>query len=297
MKFFRTALILVLSACLLAACTGKGAALTETPELTEENVMMGETEPAAQETEIAGGRIDAIKKRGRLVVAMSMDYPPFEFIVVRDGVEEIAGFDVGLAEEIADALGVSLDLQNALYDSLLTGLLNDEYDMVISAMAPTSERKQYVDFSKEYFRYELCIAAHTDMADRFSSFADLKRTRVGIHRQVLHETEFQDAAAEDINWTAYDRYDDLISDVLGRGLDAACFEKAVAAQAIKRHPEIVILPADVKVQDSVTAVALKKGQPELIALVNGVIDELIASGRMDEHIADALYLNELVDED
>ncbi len=75
-------------------------------------------------------------------MATSADYPPYEFHKVVNGKDEIVGFDIEIAKEIAKQLGVELEIKDIKFDGLLAALQGGTVDMVISGMTPTEERKK-----------------------------------------------------------------------------------------------------------------------------------------------------------
>ena len=95
--------------------------------------------------------LNSIKESGKLVVGLSADYAPYEFHVIEDGQDKIVGFDVSLAEEIADELDVELEIKEMDFDALITALPAGKIDLIISGMNPTEKRKKAVDFSEIYY--------------------------------------------------------------------------------------------------------------------------------------------------
>ena len=85
--------------------------------------------------------IDKIKAKGELVVGTSADYPPYEFHTMVDGKDTIVGFDISIAQAIADKLGVKLKVVDMSFDNLLMSLANDEFDLVIAGLTSDEERE------------------------------------------------------------------------------------------------------------------------------------------------------------
>ena len=98
-----------------------------------------------------GISIEDIEKEGTLLVGLSGDYPPFEFYKMIDGKETLVGFDVMLAEKIAEELGVEVEFKNMDFNSLIGALQSGQVDMVISGMSPNETRLKQVDFSDFYY--------------------------------------------------------------------------------------------------------------------------------------------------
>ncbi|HWI65784.1 MAG TPA: ABC transporter substrate-binding protein [Symbiobacteriaceae bacterium] len=130
------AVILLLVAFMVAACGG--AKKTETAPAAGEN-----KQTAAQ----GDGSLERVKKAGKLVIGMDTTYPPMEFI---EGSKTV-GFDVDLAGALAQKLGVKAEPTTVDWNGIITGLLSKRYDVIMSSMNITDERKQQVNFI-EYAR-------------------------------------------------------------------------------------------------------------------------------------------------
>ncbi len=84
----------------------------------------------------------------KLVMGTNAEFAPFEFM---DDNNEIAGYDVEIAKEIARQNGYELVIENMNFDSLIAALSSGKVDMVIAGMTVDEERKQQVDFSENYY--------------------------------------------------------------------------------------------------------------------------------------------------
>ena len=93
-----------------------------------------------------GENIKAIKEKGVITVATGT-YVPFEY---RDDDDNIVGFDIDLAQYIADKLGVDMEVTDMEFQSIVPSIQNGEYDFSIAAMYKTDERCEVVDMSKSY---------------------------------------------------------------------------------------------------------------------------------------------------
>ncbi len=67
-----------------------------------------------------------------------------------DGKDTIVGFDMEIAQAIADKLGVPLKIVDMSFDNLLMSLANDEFDLVIAGLTADEERRKTTDFSDPY---------------------------------------------------------------------------------------------------------------------------------------------------
>lgn len=92
--------------------------------------------------------VEAIKKKGKLVVGTASGYYPFEMV---DKKSELVGFDVDIAKAIAKEIGVPIEFQNYAFSGLIPALQSSKIDLVIAGMTITDKRKEVVDFSAPYF--------------------------------------------------------------------------------------------------------------------------------------------------
>jgi polar amino acid transport system substrate-binding protein len=92
--------------------------------------------------------VEAIKKKGKLIVGTASGYYPFEMV---DKKNELVGFDVDIAKAIAKDLGVQVEFQNYAFAGLIPALQANKIDMVLAGMTATEKRKETVDFSDPYF--------------------------------------------------------------------------------------------------------------------------------------------------
>lgn len=83
--------------------------------------------------------VEAIKQKGKLVVATSPDYAPFEFQSLVDGKNQVVGADIDMAQAIADELGVKLEISSMSFDNVLTSLQTGKADLAVAGISATDE--------------------------------------------------------------------------------------------------------------------------------------------------------------
>lgn len=234
--------------------------------------------------------LETIQEKGKLVVGMSADYAPYEFHYIdENGKDVIGGFDVDIANEIADAIGVELVIQEMDFDALVSALPAGKVDVVISGMNPTEERAKVVDFSDIYYNSQHGILVRTEDVDKYKTFADLEGAKVGAQ---LGSTQEQIAKAEipnaDLQLLA--NVNNLILELKSGKVDAIVMEKPVAEMAVKNNSDLAVGEPTYEEKTGGNAVGVAKNNPELLAKINEVINELNESGKMDDYI---LKANEL----
>ena len=231
--------------------------------------------------------LEKIQKNGKLVVGMSADYAPYEFHYIdENGKDVIGGFDVDIANEIANKIGVNLVIQEMDFDALVSALPAGKVDLVISGMNPTEERAKVVDFSEVYYNSKHGILVRAEDADKYQTFADLEGAKVGVQ---LGSTQEKIAKTEipNVNLQQLSNINNLILELKAGKVDAIVMEKPVAEMAVKSNPELAVGKPIYEEQTGGNAVGIAKNNPQLLAKVNEGITELNESGKMDEYIEKA----------
>ncbi len=223
--------------------------------------------------------------RETLTMGTSPDYPPYEYYDTSSGQELIVGFDIDIANHIAEELGFDLRVVGMDFSGLIPALQANRVDFVMAGMTPTEERKQNVDFSEVYF-----VAQNTIIAKAGSNLAtpaDLSGKRVGVQLGTIQEEEAKGYAEADptIDVRSLNKIGEIIQEIKAGRLDAAIIEDTVAAGFAASNPDLefnVIPEADPDAPRG-SAIAFPKGSPR-VEDFNRVLAEMEASGKMDELI-------------
>ena len=120
-----------------------------------------------------------LKDKGKIVLGVSPDYPPYEFLTTENGNKKVVGADIYLAEQVAKKLGVQVEIQEMAFDSLIAALNANKVDMVISGVNPTEERKKAVDFSDVYYTSKGIFVVNKD-SQEIKSVDDLKNKKIDV---------------------------------------------------------------------------------------------------------------------
>ncbi|MGL4982824.1 MAG: transporter substrate-binding domain-containing protein [Treponemataceae bacterium] len=250
-----------------------------------------------------GSKLEQIKKKGKIVLGTSADYPPFEFHLLIDGKDEIVGFDVEIAKEIANDLGVELEVRDMGFDGLLAALVSNNVDMVISGMTPTEERKQNVAFSDIYYTATHGAIIRRADEDMYAYNSDsLADAPVGAQKGSIQV----EIAKEQIKGVTGDALQnnhpqvkelgtmpDLILDLQGEKIDAVIAEIPVAQPYVQKHQDLMIAGYRFDVAEDGSAIAIKKGNQDFVDAVNETLQRLVSEGKINQFISDA---NELANQ-
>ena len=125
--------------------------------------------------------VDAIKKRGKLVVGTSADWPPYEY--VDNG--KVVGIDIDIAGKIAERLGVGLGVRDMKFSALIEAVKRGDVDIVIADMSITPNREKQVLFSIPYQADSSVVIARRGL--QIKSVEDLKGRAIGVQVGTVQE--------------------------------------------------------------------------------------------------------------
>jgi polar amino acid transport system substrate-binding protein len=191
-----TALIAVIAFAAVTVAAGCGSSNDE-----NDNGGGGETLTAASFSVQADPAIVSqvpadVKSSGTLSVAADATYAPDEFIA-SDG-KTVIGMDADLAKAIAQLMGLTANVQNIPFDSIIPGLAAGKYDLGMSSFTDTKDREKTVDFVT-YATAGTSFFVLADGGPDIATLDDLCGHKVGAEKGT---TQAEDAAAQDKTCTA-----------------------------------------------------------------------------------------------
>lgn len=236
-------------------------------------------------------KLEQIKESGELVIGTSADYPPYEFHIVKDGKDEIVGFDIAIAKEIAKDLGVELVIEDMGFDGLLPALKSDKIDIIIAGMTPTEERKKSVDFSKVYYTAIQKALVSTDDVTALKTVDDLTGKKIGVQKATIQE-DLAKEQIKDANIEALTSIADLILQLKSNKIDAIIAEGPVAGAYANNLDGIEVADIEFATDDSGSAIAINKGNEDLVEAINKTLDKLVENNQIEQFVLDAIKLSE-----
>lgn len=230
-----------------------------------------------------GGDLAKIQEKKKIVLGTSADFPPFEFV---DSDKNYVGLDLDIAKEIADDLGVELEVNNMQFDALITALSANKVDIILSGMNPTPEREEEVDFSDIYFESTHYMVIRKEDEGTIKEESDLKGKKIGVQMGSTQENivkeKFEDSEIQSLSTIP-----DLMMLLESGKVDAVVTEDAVAENYIG---DKLIHNGIVYEGDEGVAVAMRKNNKELVEKINATIKRLKDEGKIDEYYQKAIEL-------
>lgn len=140
----KIAFLLAALMLLTAGLAGCGGNDSQSSQPAQDQQQADTQEPADTPADAAG---DAASTGGTLVMGTEATFPPYEFVDADGG---IAGIDAEVAQAIADKLGMSLEIKDMAFDSLISAVQGGSIDFAMAGMTVNPERAESVDFSTSY---------------------------------------------------------------------------------------------------------------------------------------------------
>ena len=216
--------------------------------------------------------------KGTLVLGLDDSFPPMGF---RDENNNVVGFDIDVATEVANRMGVELKLQPIEWSTKEMELNTGSVDCLWNGLSIDDERKQAMDLSEPYMTNRMVLVVLND--SEYTDQASLAGKTIGVQNgstaeKILEESDFSKTIGNTIgfkdNVTAF-------MELETKGIDAIFMDEVVANYAITSQNK------DFKVlEDGLTeeeyAVGFKKGNTALKNEVQKYIDEMKADGTMTQ---------------
>ena len=262
-KIIQTLLIVVL-ALIITAC-GKQPKLPDNTNNTIQN-----------EDATGGDTLAQIKEKGVITIGMDDTLPPMEY---RNDKNELVGFDIDFAEALAKELGVKVEFVPSAWDGIIPGLDAKRFDMILSAMNVTEERKKKVDFV-EYFGVGQIVAVKAGNPLNINPVEDLKGKIVGVQLGSTGETAVNSISGlKEVK--KYDLTTDVFNDMgLGR-VDAAVIGEMVGRYYMTTKPGVFEVVGD-SFQVQPMGIAVRKGDTELREALEKAVQTLEDNGTLSK---------------
>ena len=219
---------------------------------------------------------------GVLTVATSPDFAPYE-----SGEYQLAGFDMALAQYIADYLGLKLEVIPMDFDGTLAELAAKTVDLSMAGYSPDPARMDKMDFSDLYYLGGQSFVTVKANADKFPSLEATNDPQWTIGAQngsIQMDLANENSPEADI--VSLTKVTDIIAELIAGTLDGAYIETAVAETYAINYPDLAIV-LDVPYDAEGSAVGVSKDNTALLEGVNAAIAAALADGSMDKFVAEA----------
>lgn len=253
-------------------------------------IACGGGDPAAgEDADPARDGLDAIIQAGKLVVGTSSDYPPYEFRLAGDEEGRIVGLDMDIAQDIADALDVRLEIKDLQFSELFNHLEAKDVDMIIAGLTPTEARRKLADFSEIYYQAFQTVLIREGDLEKIPTVSDLRGKRVGVQANSIQQ-DLAPTLIVGAEFVPADTIHKMLEMLQNGDVDALVLEKPVAEAFQARRPGLASIKAGIDANRLGSAIAVRKGNAALLERINAIISRLKRQNRIINYVEDAKVL-------
>ena len=214
-----------------------------------------------------GKTLDQVKDAGKLTIATSPDFPPFESL---EG-NEVVGIEVDIMKLICKELGVELEIVQMDFDSVLLGVQSAKYDCGMSGITATDERKENMLFTVPYYKAAQVIVVKE--GSDIKGKADLDGKKVSVQTGTTADEGCTEAG---LNVSAFAANADAKAALTTGKVDAWIVDNLTAIQMVEEGDGLVILEEEMT--EEPYAFAFAHGSEDLVAEINTALETLIENG-------------------
>lgn len=216
------------------------------------------------------------EEKETLVMATNAEFPPYEYY---DG-DKIVGIDAEFAAAIADKLGMELKIEDMAFDSIIPAVQSGKADFGAAGMTVTDERKTQVDFTDTYYTGRQVIIVTEDST--IATPDDLEGKKIGVQQGTTGDLYTTDDYGDE-NIERFNKGMEAVQALMQGKVDAVVIDDQPAQTFVSENEGLKILDTEYVEEDY--AMALKKGNDELLGKINDAIKALKEDGTFDKIVA------------
>ena len=228
--------------------------------------------------------LEQIKKRGTLRIGLSTFVP----WAMRDKKGDLIGFEIDVGKRVAADMGVEVEHIPTAWDGIIPALLAGKFDVIISGMSITMKRNLTVNFTHPYANTGYILVASTAMAQKkgLKTLEDYNSS--GITIATRRASTGAIAAQKNFPKAKLIYFDDGtmgIQEAANGKVDATTSTPPKAAYDIEKRPGKLFVVDKALMSPTREAFAVRKGDPDVLNWFNNWIDNVKASGWLQERHA------------
>lgn len=290
-------LMAVMMMALLCACGNQeNGAAKNNSEDNQNNSEANQSGQQEEEPKTPANALEQIKADGVLTVALSPDFTPMEFVdSSKEGQEQYVGFDVSLANFIAQELGVSLEIQAMNFDACQTAVYTGSVPMAISGFSWTEDRAENYEMSDYYYagenETEQVLLIRKDDAETYTKAEDFAGKDVGAQVSSLQMQLVQDQLAG-ANPITIGTIDTGVLELKSGNIEALAVATGNGEMICQNNPDLMVCAwkFDVKAEYEANVIIMQKGETELLEAVNAALAKAYEAGYYGEWYEAAVEL-------
>ena len=213
----------------------------------------------------------------RIVFATNPEFPPFEYISANGVLGEYDGIDMAIAQKIGEIVGCDIEMQSMEFDSLLIALQNGQIDATIAGMTVTEERAKSVDFSTPYYTATqvMIVKEGSDI----TCAADMEGKIIAVVQGYTGETCVSELGYD---YEAFKKGTECVMELMNGKCDVVVIDSATAQKYVSDNAGLMIVEDNEVFASEEYAIAVSKGNTELLDAINAAIEQLLEDGTISE---------------
>lgn len=219
--------------------------------------------------------LDDITKAGVLNVGVFADFPPFSSASAD---MSLKGYDIDVAQYIADALKVKLAPVPVTGQNRIANLTEHRVDMLVS-VGYSKERAEVIDFAAAYAPYYIAVIGPAAMQVKDNN--DLAGKSIAVNRGTLEDTSLTAAAPATADIKRFDNYNSVIQAFISGQTQLMVVGNDVGAQVLARQ-EALKPEQKFELMTSPSHIGLNKNEPRLKQAINDAVAKMLADGKLDQ---------------
>lgn len=223
----------------------------------------------------------------KLIVGTEAGFAPYEYM---QG-DKVVGIDMDISQAIADAMGKKLVIKNMDFQGALAAVGSGKVDFVAAGVSIDKKREKTMDFSHEYVSSTEVVVVNKDSSN-VTSVKDLNNKIIGVQEGNIADfyvSNPDNVTTDSKNIKRYSKFVQAAEDLKNNKIDCIVMDQYPAQELVAANDSLVTLKKDDGTDDVLFedkyAIAVKKGNTELLNKINEVIDQLIKDGKIEEFTA------------
>lgn len=229
---------------------------------------------------------DKVEQAGKLILGLDDAFPPMGFVDTQTG--ELVGFDIDVAREVCNHLGIELETQPINWDNKSAELNNGNVDCLWNGFSKTEERDREFNLSIPYMKNNQIVLVKSDSA--YKGLKDLEGKVVGVQADSSAEVALNDNpdfknTLKDV--VQIDDYSKAVLEIQNGTIDAIAIDEVVARYYLTNNPGAYVVlqnedGTDASLAQEDYVIGFRKTDDALKAKVEGALKEMAADGTIKE---------------
>lgn len=216
-------------------------------------------------------------KGNTLTFGTNPEFPPFEFVTSNGVIGEFDGIDMAIAKQIAEENDMTVAMESMEFDSLLVALQNGQIDAVIAGMTATDERRETVDFSTTYYTATQVMIVRED--SDITKAADMADKKICVVQGYTGEVCVKEMGYP---YEAFKKGTEAVMELANGKCDVVVIDSATAQKYVGDNAGLKIVEDAGAFESEEYAIAVQKGNTELLNKINKSIEKMLADGTINE---------------